>query len=866
MCEMSSKSNYNSFYVGNIGAGATDSDLKEFFASQGITAARVVLIKSGYAFVYIVKSYSVESVLSRMRDTVLPRTGRTARVEKSFKTNITTRDQKENPSSAVDPWRAPFQGVKRSSEKMSVQANPIPNSPSSIVRGAAPTHVPQIDQNPYPIGTYLNADACIISQQAAIVWKLIIFGVILGASATHYLTSFAALCLKPVQTKEVMYMLDRREKPNWFEGLSEDHITIVTVNDVPVEDDSGRTLAVRFMVLPSPYKWPTFLFDKNQRGSCGQSIILLKESCQLPGLAKQGVSYPAAFKEQSDVVLDNQSIYPVSDVPRFAAQRLLLGNRVVLSGHPGVGKSAEINVVLFYLLCELVREHTALKQVFFRIARQLYIFYVAEGTICCEVIDGVGDNLVSLSKYMETISPVAMVVHTVLVLEMHEKEDDPEIAAVPVIIALASRDLYGALKTLYKSPDWADVVVRPPHAPEALLALAMALYQAEGIQSLTRLGLSGAAALQQPSRKPASSASPSSRLPSSSSKSLSPPWSPPPYPADRFVAFDTITQQVRSVVRERIHFIGPLARQVLNSVAGYNTWKTKITAPRSGSLFLAELIDLDVLSLPENAEPFVASYTYESVRFLSAHCSEVVRKRASRQYEELLGRIGLDWQMAETVILEYFVMKDGSEVTPFLDYQQWEFFRNPELNQDLTETDAIDEITKQQIIASCIGHKRKVSYAQWCSPLSAIDLDSEAVYVSTMATMPVGEYFTYDADTNLLTLFQTSTVDPQRHPFSIKSLRRYSQEGRVSIRIMYFVPWHKKSTRGVHILNDDVTTRKGFPMSDEEVCEALYGPNSAGRYSAIIIRCGTYSREPCVLLRSKDSSVHLRKYYSSAQR
>jgi hypothetical protein len=239
---------------------------------------------------------------------------------------------------------------------------------------------------------------------------------------------------------------------------------------------------------------------------------------------------------------------------------------------------------------------------------------------------------------------------------------------------------------------------------------------------------------------------------------------------------------------------------------------------------------------------------------LSAHCSEVVRKGAVTEYEEALSRKGLDWQMAETVILEHFVMKDGSEVTPCLDYQQWEFFRNPELEEDVAEADAIDEITKQQIIASCIGHKRKVYFTQWCSPLSATDLDSEAVYVSTVATMPVGEYFTYDADTNLLTLFQTSTVDPQRHPFSIKSLRRYSQEGRASIRIMYFVPWHRKSTKGVHILNDDVATRKGFPMSDEEVCEALYGPNSAGRYSAIIIRCGIYSNEPCVLVRSKDSS------------
>jgi hypothetical protein len=652
-----------------------------------------------------------------------------------------------------------------------------------------------------------------------------------------------------------MYMPERREKPNWFEGLSVDHITIVTVNDVPVEDDSGGTVSVRFMVLPSPYKWPTFLFDKNQRSCCGQSIILLKESCQYPNFGEQSarydvsvndeLSYPEAFKEQSDVVLDNQGIYPGNNVPRFAAERLLLGNRVVFSGHPGVGKSIEINVVLFYLLRELGRENTALKQVFFRISRRLYIFHVVEGTICCDIVDGVGNNLISLAQYMRSISPVATVHHTVLVLEMHEAETDPEITNVPLVIALSSRDLYSALKTISKTGGWADVVIRPPHASEALIALAVALYQAEGEQFLNHLGLSSAAALQQPSRKPAS---PSSPMPSLSS----PPWSPPPYPPDRFVAIDMMTQQVRSVVRERISVVGPLARQVVYSVTEYNRWKTGID--NCGRDFMAELDELDVFRLPGSAQFFVAAYTYQSLRFLSAHCSEVVRKGAVTEYEEALSRIGLDWQMAETVILEYFVMKDGSEVTPFLDYHQWEFFRNPELEEDVAKTDAIDEITKQQIIASCIGHKRKIYFTQSCSPLSASDLDSEAVYVSTVATMPVGEYFTYDADTNLLTLFQTSTLDPQRHPFSIKSLRRYSQEGRASIRIMYFVPWHRKSTKGVHILNDDVTTRKGFPMSDEEVCEALYGSNSAGRYSAIIIRCGIYSNEPCVLLRSKDSS------------
>jgi RNA recognition motif-containing protein len=164
MCEMSSESNYNSFYVGNIGAGATDSDLKEFFASQGITVESVIL-KSGYSFIYVAKSYSVESVLSRMRDTVLPRSGRTPRVEKSFKTKFREKDQKENPSSAMDLRRVPGKGLKRSDERKHAQE--IPDAQSQIW-GAAPSHDQPFGQNPFP-GGMSNADDCIMLRRAATV-------------------------------------------------------------------------------------------------------------------------------------------------------------------------------------------------------------------------------------------------------------------------------------------------------------------------------------------------------------------------------------------------------------------------------------------------------------------------------------------------------------------------------------------------------------------------------------------------------------------------------------------------------------------------------------------------------------------------
>jgi RNA recognition motif-containing protein len=141
-------SNLNCFYVGNIGADDTDNDLKELFASQGITVESVIL-KCGYAFIYVAQSYSVESIQSRMRDTVLPRSGRTPRVEKSFKTKFREKDQKENPSSAVDPRRVPGKGLKRSDERKPAQE--IPDAQSQIW-GAAPSHDQPFRQNPFPGG------------------------------------------------------------------------------------------------------------------------------------------------------------------------------------------------------------------------------------------------------------------------------------------------------------------------------------------------------------------------------------------------------------------------------------------------------------------------------------------------------------------------------------------------------------------------------------------------------------------------------------------------------------------------------------------------------------------------------------------
>jgi hypothetical protein len=79
-------------------------------------------------------------------------------------------------------------------------------------------------------------------------------------------------------------------------------------------------------------------------------------------------------------------------------------------------------------------------------------------------------------------------------------------------------------------------------------------------------------------------------------------------------------------------------------------------------------------------------------------------------------------------------------------------------------------------------------------------LDPEAVDVSTLASIPDGEFLTYNQKVNQITLYKTSITDPKHRPYSVYSLKRYIQGGTVNLQILYFVPVDRSSVKGVGVV------------------------------------------------------------------
>jgi hypothetical protein len=675
-----------------------------------------------------------------------------------------------------------------------------------------------------------------------------------GGDDATALTSFASLCTRRMKKRVVEY-----KNANWFAELPKRHITALTILNVPAEDDGDNFVSVQFLVLPEGFRWPSFL-DRKQNKACGRRVVLEKKCIRYTAINKEHTEPVLSHDDKSHegqsefgtemgddrcdedppMRLDVLRLYPADDVPRFAALRLLQKNSVVFVGHPGVGKSVEVNIVLYHLLHELAGRNMDthskdtvgnLKKVFLRVGLLLFCFYISntEDGIRCEEIPDCGQTLLLVDqyfgKYPKTQLDEEVADDAILVLELQPGETNPHITRVPVLIALSSGDVEVDLMSMTRKDDeGCDLVMRPPHSPEALIALSLALCQTDGDKYLKRIGLPVFAGS-------GSSSGSSSALSTSSS-----------------IRAQQQRERVCNLIRERIQAIGPLARQVLNSKRNYLNWRECSQDVNTADMFLEDLHKTSVYRLPNDAMYLVAPYSLDDIRFLSEPCCRLVGKTVEAQNVEAVVRRGLDWQIAEAVILNYFIMKNDETPVPYhWNFRNWEFCVNPKHDYYLGSKDLVSELMKEHIIMSSIGHTRKVYFKRSQLPLACEDMDAETVYLSTMATMPVGEFLTYDKKTNCITLYQTSTIAPSKHPFTVTSLQRYTQGGKVNIRIIFFVSWHIEKLTGVRIIKS--AKEKDITLTDDEVCRYLYG-NGAGRYSAFIVRCGIYdsTKLPAVLL------------------
>jgi hypothetical protein len=490
-------------------------------------------------------------------------------------------------------------------------------------------------------------------------------------------------------------------------------VTSVTVTGVPVEDDSEHCVSVTFLALPHSCQWPCFT-DAKQVSSRGRSIILKKDDVSYPGLPHKSLlsSPPSALvQNQSPACSSSTSssnhglqlghVSPAVDIPWDITQRLLMQKSVMLVGHPGVGKSVEVGIVLFCLLRELAKiaqgssPDGKLRRVYFRTVGVLYRFSIQGRTLQCNEIAGVGATLEDLTRFLESARPRRDVKaeDTILLLELAETETEPRMTWIPTLLALSTRGVLSITKTLCKTG--VEIVIRPPHSLEGLIALATATYHIDGENFASGMGLD----------------------------------------ISRTLARSAKIAAVRAFVKNRIGEVGPLAREVLSDSITYERWVKLLSDSGSAKNFLLDLAGLSVYNLPCSAEYFVAPYGYLT-RFLSSSARESIRRSVQQKDLNLLSNRGLDWQITEGVILDCFLMARLNSPT---NYAGWEFYYNPVHEFGLTAADVVNGALRRRIVESCTGHHKKVYFSESILPLATAQLDPDAVYVRTVRTATSGE-------------------------------------------------------------------------------------------------------------------------------
>ena len=564
------------------------------------------------------------------------------------------------------------------------------------------------------------------------------------------------------------------DSQEWLEGLSDTNATLLTIVGVPCLHSADVT-SVQLLCLPLP--WQSFS-HKKQTEALGRSIVLVKST---PMMTKS-----------NEYVID----------------RLLLGRSVALVGHPGIGKSSEINILLPQIFSELADSSKPLQHVFQRLDSELYHYYMAAGKVQCCIENGAGASLTSLNGYFNNFVDKNKVAKgilprnaTLLLLELDECESDPLFTHIPTLVALSARDVKSTLKTFSKS-SVLSFVARGPHTPEELIVLSTAAYHADPAAFINKLGLT----------------------------------------------IGTSLEEARNEVSSRTLQIGPLARQVLGTRDEYVDWTEEMSDVRNLEQFLEVKESINVFHLPSTSKFFVAPLACGEYLILGDRAKFMMLEHAQQHHIAAMEQIGLAWQLQEKVVLDYFILdkagRHAGAVLPFeWRHQNWEFYHNPACGVYLNMSNRVDAPTRQRLVDDATKHTRTAYFDSSLLRRDSSTLDPQRVYISNRHTMPVGEYFTICGDSSAgieACFYSLSTVDPSDHPATVASLIEWKDALNLkSIKLLFFVDWRKKETRGFRV--DSFKT-------DEEISVAVFGKE--GCFSCYIVRCGVYCHKsvPQVLL------------------
>ena len=156
---------------------------------------------------------------------------------------------------------------------------------------------------------------------------------------------------------------------------------------------------------------------------------------------------------------------------------------------------------------------------------------------------------------------------------------------------------------------------------------------------------------------------------------------------------------------------------------------------------------------------------------------------------------------------------------------------------------ALNRKEKADIIAKITKHTREIVFEGALSPMSLEQFDSQSVYISSVHTMSIGDFFVVGEDGGMI-LFQTSTVDPRKHIINLAELKKWVAAVKPKrITIIFFTDWCKKKTMPVTVVTDTET------LSNSQVSD---NPHS---FKSYIVRGGIYdSVNVCRYILSGDAT------------
>lgn len=565
------------------------------------------------------------------------------------------------------------------------------------------------------------------------------------------------------------------EPDKWQSALPVDRVTELLICDVPLLNSDEKVI-VRLLRLYKP--WQSFCEEKQVR-ALGRALVLVKGSPMIPMFNQT--------KSQNNATV---------------IELLLQGESIALVGHPGIGKSTEVNTLLPRIFAELADSTKPLQHVFQRLGCVLYHYSVKDERINCWIEEGAGLSVSSLNEFFRKFKSSKLVAEgklprndVIMLLELAEHEVDPLFTHIPTVVALSARQVTETLKSFDKA-GVLSYITRPPHTEEELLVLATALYHDDSSKFVNTLGL----------------------------------------------PVNTKLDQVLKEVKERMRCIGPLAREVLDC-KNYYKWLRTMQDGKNVQRFLDLDDTISVFDLPGTAKYYVAPLPDGSLQVLGECSKELMLRHAKEQNIATMNQIGLTWQLVEKVVLEYFVLNkggihEGATVPYAWRHRHWEFFKNPFPKRRLGRGDTVSADTRAMLIADATKHDR-ISYFHKSMPkVDIASLDSKCALVSLLHTMPVGEYLTVCQNRSEATFYQMSTLDPSNHPITLAALKKWIRALKLkSVKILFFTNWCQKTTRGFGV--DNCT-------SDDAVSLELFG--QFGQFKSFIVRCGVYQSMPQVML------------------